>query len=568
MIAMKRVLLIPTILLMLAGGLCYWLSTGSTAASASTQQPIVFCNADEVKTLDPGKMSWANDIRTAMALWEGLVAYEPQTLAPVPGMAESWDISADGKTYTFHIRANARWSNGDPVTAADFLFAWKRVLAPITGADYTNLFSPIVGADEFTKRLADISQSDAQILLLGKTDVVGLGMKAPDPRTVVVQLRAPCAYFLDLCAFPPYFPLHEVSMRPFLNDNNPAKGYDGAWAHPPALVTNGPYQLAEWKFKQYLLLTPNANYWDRANVKCDHLYIKAIPNDERAALLAYQTGTVDALSFVPQQFGDDLLAGQKAGQWPDVHYRPVFGTYYYMINCTRPPLDDRRIRKALALAIDRREIVEKVTRMDQRPLGLIVPPESIPGYTSPPELVGNIELAKKLLADAGYPGGAGLRTLELLYNSDAPIHGKIAQAIGQMWQRNLGINVTYRALERAGFSSARHDHDFDISRGGWYGDYADPTTWLDLLRTGDGNNDGEFSSPAYDSLLNQAAAEPDAARRFGLLQQAEGMIVQDELPFIPLYQYGDGFIFNQSKIEGLYVNVRLLSPLKWIHRAR
>jgi oligopeptide transport system substrate-binding protein len=205
--------------------------------------------------------------------------------------------------------------------------------------------------------------------------------------------------------------------------------------------------------------------------------------------------------------------------------------------------------------------------MHQAPLGLLVPPDSIAGYASPKPLTEDVERAKALLAEAGFPNGAGLPAFEMLYNSDAPIHGKVSQAMAQMWKVRLGVNVTYRPLERAGFGNTRRDHAFDIARAGWYGDYADPTTWLDLFRTGDGNNDGQFSSPAFDALMERAAAEPDPPRRFALLREAEELLTQEEVPFIPLYQYGDGFMYDERKVVGLEVNVRLLSMFKWARPA-
>ncbi len=551
---MNRVLLIPSILLTVLALVGYLASAGPLRAT-NKDRPIVLCYADEIKTLDVGQMSWQNDIRTAMALWEGLTSYDLVTLAPIPGVAQSWDISADQKTYTFHLRKNARWSNGDPVTAADFIFAWKRVFVPATGANYLTLFNVIDGAEQYAQALADNRPADFSTVAVA----------APDPFTLIVRLKYPRAYFLDLCAFPTFFPLHEAAMRPFLVDSaTPGKGYDARWMRPPALVTNGPFALADWKFKQYLLLEPNAHYWDREKVHCDRLIIKAI-SDPRAALLAYQSGTVDILTFVPPQFGHDLLAQVDAGR-TDIHYQPVFGTYYYVVNCTRPPLTDPRVRKALALAIDRKKIVDDVARMRQRALGLIVPPNAIPGYKSPDGLEMDLPEARRLLADAGFPDGKGFRTLELLYNNEA-IHSSVAQAIGQMWEQALGIHVTYRGLERGSFGAERQEtHNFDIARAGWYGDYADPTTWLNLAATGDNNNDGLFSNKAYDALLAQANAEPDPQRRLNFLSDAERLIVREQFPFIPLYQYADGYMFDATKIAGFDMNVRSITELKWIHR--
>ncbi|MCL2647796.1 MAG: peptide ABC transporter substrate-binding protein [Phycisphaerales bacterium] len=551
---MIRVLFIPTIFLLALGLLCFLLS--ATPLSYSEKTTITFCLGDEIKTLDPGRMSWMNDIRVAMCIWEGLTAYDPDTLAPVPGMAESWDVSPDGKTYTFHLRLDATWSNGDPVTSADFLFAWKRILTPSTGADYIGLFKGIVGAEAYTD-VIDKKQP---------ADFTAVGISAPDPHTLVVHLTAPCSYFLDMCAFPPFFPLNQKSMQPFLDSANPDAGYQSNWARPPYIVGNGPYLLREWKFKQFLTLEANPRYWDRKNVRCQQLLIKSI-TDPRTSLLAYQQGGVDVIQFpVNPQFGEDMLYANADGQRHDVFFRPVFGSYYFMFNCSRKPYDDKRVRKALALAIDRTRIVRDITRLQQQPLGVIVPPDFIPGYHSPDPLPMDIEEARRLLAEAGFPNGQGFPTIEILYSNEVLTHGFIAQAIGQMWEQNLGLHVTYRGTERSSFGEAKRSQNFDVARGGWYGDYLDPTTWLDILRSNDGNNDGKFSDPHYDALLNQAALEFNPAKRMAPLTQAEAILVHDQFPFIPLYQYSDGLIYDPTKIQGLSLNDRMLTPLKWIHR--
>lgn len=559
---MNRVLVIPSVVLLLLGVVAFVLSRdpgGAVGAGAEAGgRPIVFATADDIKTLDVGKMSWMNDIRVAMGLWEGLVSYEPRTLEIRPGVAEKWEVSGDGKTYTFHLRAEAKWSNGEAVRAGDFVFAWQRVLTPATGADYINLFFPIAGAEDYYNAL---DKKEAG----GKADFSSVGVSAPDERTLVVRLRNPCTYFLDLCAFAPFYPLHEKSMRPYLLDaKDPTKGYDGRWTRPPQLVSNGAFYLKEWQFKRHLLLAPNPYYWDRGNVKTSGIIVKAY-EDPRTGLLAYQEGAVDVLSYVPRQFGEELLGQRDRGERKDIHFRPVFGTYYYILNCTRKPLDDKRVRKALALAIDKEQLVTKVLRMGETACDVLVPRDSIPGYSGPKGQGMDVAAARKLLAEAGYPAGKGFPTLDILYNTEST-HLQTGQAIGQMWKNNLGIEVSYRGLERGSFGTDRRTHNFMVARGGWYGDYTDPTTWMELVKTGDGNNDGQFSSGAYDALLAKAAMEADPGKRFGILREAERMVVEEEFPLLPLYQYSDGFIFDEGKIENLYLNVRLLTEFKWLRR--
>ncbi len=429
------------------------------------------------------------------------------------------------------------------------------MLNPATGADYIGMVQLIAGAEAYTKALSTHHPADFSTV----------GAKAPDDRTLVVTLASPCPYFLDLVAFPPYYPLHAKAMEPFLTDpQHPDNGYDGKWTRPPHLVTNGPYKLVEWQFKRDLVLEPNEYYWDRQAVQCDRLRLVAY-EDARAGLQAYDDGRVDMLSWVPQEFGPDLLADQAAGKRRDVHWRLVFGTYYYLFNCAKKPFDDARVREALALAIDKTQITEKVLRMGQVPVNVLVPPDSIRGYRSPAGLGMDVAQARKLLAEAGYPGGAGFPVAEILYNNES-IHSLTAQVIGQMWEKNLGIHVSYRGVERGTFGEDRRTANFAIARGGWYGDYADPTTWLNLAKTGDGNNDGRYSNPRYDALLAQAAKESDPARRFAVLAEAERILVEEDFPFIPLYQYADGYIYDAKKIGGVDVNVRLLTQFKYLHR--
>jgi oligopeptide transport system substrate-binding protein len=550
---MNRVLILPTAFLIILGMIGFGISRGGSQREAGSA---MICNADEVSTLDPGRMSWQNDIRTAMGLWEGLVAYDPKTLEPIPGAA-TWEVSKDSMTYTFHLRENAKWSNGDPVLAGDFIFAWKRVLTPATAADYSNLLFYIKGAQKYFSALEKLRPGEAA------PSFGDVAIRAADDRTLIVELENPCTYFLDLVAFPVFFPLHEKSMAKFASPN-PAVGYDPVWTRPPNLVTNGAFYLAEWQFKRFLKLAPNPHYWDRAAVKAPAIYIKAI-DDQGAAMRAYEGGEVDVLTFVPPDFGHLLIKERDEKRRNDIHYRPVFGTYYYMFNCSKPPFDNKLVRRALALAIDKEKLVNEVTKMKQTPCNVLVPPGSIAGYESPKGLDRDVELAKKLLAEAGFPEGKDFPVAEILYNKES-MHHVVSQALGQMWQQNLGISVKFRGVERGGFRNDRRNHNFMISRAGWYGDYMDPTTWLDLCKTGDGNNDGLYSNKQFDALLAEAAKMTNPQERFKKLAEAEKMLVEDEMPLIPLYLYSDGYIFDSNRIGGLELNIRQMTQFKYIHK--
>lgn len=552
---MRRVLLIPSILLLALFIVCFGLSAGPFSAQANANKPIVICTIVDIKTLDVGKMSWMDDIRVAMALWEGLAAYDVKDkMQPIPAAAKSWEISPDGLVYTFHLRPDGKWSNGDPVKADDFIFAWKRVLTPNTGSDYIGLFRCIEGAEAYTEAIGKKEKPDA----------AKLGFKKIDDLTLQVKLKSPCTYFLDLLAMPVFFPMNENSMRPFLLAEEGA-GYNPTFAQPPNLVTNGPFKLKRWRVKRDLTVEPNPHYWDRDNVHCPLLEFQPV-SDGRTAMLMLQGGDLDLITYTPTDFADSLvMQHKKEGKWPELHSMPVFGSYYLIFNCKRKPFDDPRVRLALSLAVNRQEVVN-VLNAGQRPLGLIVPPDSINGYTSPAGVPTDVERARKLLAEAGFPEGRGLKTIDFLFNTEST-HGKVAQAVGQMWQTHLGVSINYRGLDGGGFRSARQkDHDFDVARGGWYGDYPDPTTWLDLLRSEDGNNDGKYSSKEYDELMANTDREANPEKRFALLRKAEDMLVNKEAPLIPLYQYADGYLYDENKIKGAEMNVRMMTQLKWVRR--
>ncbi len=551
---MRQTLLIPSLVLFIVGSICFYISTPHQQG----RDAINFCEAGQIHTLDPDKMTWMQDIRVAMGLWEGLAQYNPQTLEPIPGVAKSWKISDDGLTYTFFLRHNARWSNGQMVTTADFIFAWKRILQPSTAAGYVTMLFHIAGARAYFNSLAAHP--------LKHLPFSSVGIKASGPYKLVVTLAHPCGYFLSLMAFPPFFPLNPAAMAHFraaAHGGVPVQ-YDPRWTRPPHLISDGPYRLAAWKFHQYLELRPNRYYWDRRAVKCAALYIRNFP-DAQSAFLAYQSGAVDVLSFVPTRFAPALLRQQREHIRDDVHYRPVFGSYYFNVNCRHKPLNNPLIRRALDMAIDKRAIVKDILRLPDRPLEVLVPPESIPGYKSPHGLPMNISAAKELLIKAGYPGGRDLPVFKFLTNSGAAMNIRIAQAIAEMWRKNLGVRISIHEEESKIFNQDVVHGNYDIARAGWYGDYMDPTTWLDLFRTGNPNNLTGFSNAQLNALLHKASYQTSAVKRFALLHQAEKLLVTRWMPSIPLFQYSDGLMYNPQRIGGISTNVRMITLLKYIH---
>lgn len=547
---MRRLMIIPLVLLALLLASMAWSGGGGASAPDFT-----YVNRGDVGTLDPNRMSWLTDIRIGYALWEGLYSVDPHTLKPIPGSAERLTISPDKTVYTFHIRDQARWSDGTPVTAGDFVFAWRRMLQE--PGDYTELFDCIEGATAYETAFAANRQPDFN----------SVGITAIDSRTLRVQLSRPVAYFLDLCAFPPFFPLNARSMAPF-KQIDPATGhvsYDKAFTRPPHLVSNGPFRLELWQFKRRLRLTANPYYWDRAHVQSKTIDILST-DDPMWGFLKYDSGAVDWLPEANGPIAAELYARHR----PDLHVYPAAGTYFYSINCDarlpdgQPnPFVDPRVRRAFSLAIDRRPIVQTITRLGEKPAFNYIPPGLFPDYPSPHITGYDPAQAQRLLAAAGYPSGRGFPQVSILFNTEAH-HGEVAQMIRRQWLDTLGVEVKLEGLEVKIFRQRLHHHDFTIARASWFADYNDPSTFTDKYLSDSGNNDSDWKNPAYDRLCAQAAAQIDPAARMKLLSQAEALLLKDQ-PIIPLYYYVNCTLFRPD-VQGISLNPLNRVLLKWVHK--
>lgn len=634
-----------------------------------------FINRGDVSTLDIQTQSWMQDLRVTRILFEGLVNNDVHTweFAPRPGVAESWEASADGRTWTFRLRADARWSNGDPVRAEDFVYSWRRALLPDTAADYVKFFHLIRGGSAFydwrsgalatfahlrwpasappeatwetleealAGALEAARNASARSTDDGKpTEAVDLGLlaerarreggevpgraalarllwrvseerfaemvglRAADERTLVVELERPTPYFLSLCAFPVFFPVHPPLVRAHerIDPQTGALKTEADWTKPPRLISNGPFRLVTWRFKRDMRFEVNPHYWNRDALAIRSIAIPSI-EDPNAVVLAYRTGGIDWVSDVTADYRAEMLRlkedyYRQEPIWPryrslveqgvdpieidrqlppdplrrnHIHAFPAFGTYFYNFNCRprlpdgRPnPFADARVRRAFALALDKSIITEQVRRIGEPVARALIPPGSIAGYESPEGLPFDPEAARRLLAQAGYPGGRGLPTVEILFNKDAG-HDLIAQSIGKQWQRHLGVAVLLNQKEIKVFRDDLKNANYMVSRAGWFGDYGDPTTFLDLNRTGDGNNDRKYSNPAYDALLDRAAEETDPARRFALLREAERLIVEEDLPLIPIFHYVQVYLFDPHRLAGISSHPRSEQNLAWV----
>lgn len=543
-------------------------NTTANKAAANGKADLTFiCNVPP-NTLDIQKMSWIQDIRIANALYEPLVRYTMPELTLEGGVAKSWDISADGKTYTFTLRPEAKWSNGDPVVANDFVYAWRRALLPDFSADYAQLLFCIEGARDFfdwrTTQLSHFKPGSSAEVAWGTARerfAQTVGINAPDAHTLVVTLERPTPYFLELCAFATFMPNHQATMQKvmmFDTQTGMLQIPAGYWTDPAQLVTNGPYQMTANRFKQDMLLTQNPNWWNKAAMRNQSIRQKIIENAQ-ASMLAYENGEADWVPEVPSasSFAADLVATGR----PDVHTTPWAGTYFYSFNClpkradgSPNPLADPRVRKALAMAIDRKTIVSKITRMNQPVAKTFIPPDMIPGYL-PPTAEGvdyDIAGAKALLKEAGYDDPSKLRGLSILMNTDGG-HEPIAQAISRMYKVNLGIDVPLESMEVRSFRERLKHQNYTIARASWIADYRDPTTFLDKYQSQGGNNDAKFNNARYDKLLNDASRESDTYQRMQLLKQAEGILLHEQA-IAPLFHYITLDVYNPDKVKYLYPN--------------
>jgi len=492
----------------------------------------VYVSGAEPETLDPARMTGLLEGRLANGLFEGLTTYDPATLAPLPGVAEKWDVSPEGLTYTFHLR-EAQWSNGDPITSGDFAYSWRRVLDPKTAASYAYLMYCIRGAEAFNEGR--------------ERDFRTVGIEVADDRTFRVHLARVTPYFLELTAFSTFMPVHRKTVEKF----------SPKWTAPENFVGNGPFVLKEWRINSRIVMDRNPKYWDAANVVSDR--IVALPIESAStAFNAYEEGRADLITTVP------LPQVVHLQRRPDFHNSDYLGTYYFTFNVTRPPFDDVRVRRAFNCAADKQRLVRYILRGGQKAADTFVPP-GIPGYPAVKGPRFDPHLAAELLAKAGYPAGKGFPKVELLYNSSES-HKHIAEVLQDMWKENLGVSIELVNLEWKTYLDALRRKDYQLARAGWIGDYVDPNTFLDLFVTGGGNNRTGWGNTQYDSLIRAAGREPDPARRMAVFTRAEAILI-DEMPVMPLYFYRVHNMYRKG-VVGVYPNIRNLILLKHLGKAK
>lgn len=495
-----------------------------TAAEAGIRtQTLLLGNAAEPADLDPHVLYAWTDSNINYSLFEGLTLIDENTTQPVPGAAESWDVSKDGLVYTFHLRPSARWSNGDPLTAADFVYSFHRILTPTFAATYSYMLWPI---------------KNAQLFNYGKiTDFSLVGAKALDAATLEITLEKPVPYLPALVSHTTWLPVHQAVIEKFGRMDQ--KGT--LWTRPGNLVGNGPFVLKEWVPNGRIVVDKNPLYWDAAKVRLNRIIFFPIENYDYEEL-SFRSGQIQVTYGLPSS----KVETYRRDHPQNLVIESQLSTYYLFINVTRPPFDNPKLRRALALGIDREAITRDVMSGVPAPAHSFVPPDCA-GYTTRAGIPDDLEAARKLLAEAGYPGGRGLPSFEVQsYSTESAIRS--LEAIQARWSRELGVHMTITPLEQKTLFQNQQTRNYTVAYSAWIADYPDPATFLTMMVTGGGNNWAGWSNRDYDRLINVAASSPDNAVRYEAFQKAESILL-DEVPLIPLY-FGRRASLKQPYVRG------------------
>jgi oligopeptide transport system substrate-binding protein len=529
----------PLLLLLVASaGLLTGCGKRETAVQSGNRDQVLHRSlGSEIGDLDPHLATNIAEMDLISALFEGLVAEDPVDLHPVPAVAATWEPSSNGLVYTFHLRESAKWSNGAPVTAQDFVASWQRMLTPSLGATNASLLYVVQGAEAFHKGVT--------------TDFSQVGVTAVNARTLRVTLEHPTTYFLSLLTHTAFLPVPVTVIA----TSGPVAQRGNAWARPERLVGNGPFTLKSWRPNQRIVVEKAPSYWDAAHVrlKAIHFYpIESRDAEERS----FRAGQLHLTYALPQ----GKVEAYRSNDPQLLRTDPYFDSYFLRLNTRRPPLGDDRVRRALGLAIDRAAIVGKLLRGNQTPANAITPP-GLAGYVPPAGIKTDFATARRLLAEAGFPEGKGLQPLELLYNTSENLRA-LAEALQEMWRKELGIEVRLVNQEFKVVSAERRAGNYQLVLSDWVGDYLDPTTFLDVWRSDNGNNQTGWSSPDYDALLFAAARTADASERSALLQKAESLMLA-AAPIAPLY-YNTHVFLIQPSVKGWHPTLLDHHPYKHV----
>ncbi|MBI2343286.1 MAG: peptide ABC transporter substrate-binding protein [Deltaproteobacteria bacterium] len=501
----------------------------SVPPKTASERVLNFNNLAEPEYLDPGMVQGNVEYNLCMALFEGLLVPDPKTAEPIPGVAERWEMAKDGRVYTFHLRRHAQWSDGHPVTAHDFVYAWERVLNPETGAPFAYILYYLKNARAYN--------------LGTMTDPRALGVRAVDDHTLEVTLEHPTTFFLKLLPLMTYMPVPRWAIE----------AHGPLWTRPEHIVTNGPFALTAWIPYKEILVKRSPTYWDAASVRLAGVRFHPLEEKE-TALKMYLAGELDVDWELP------VLKMSELRSHPEMVEGPRFALYFYRLNTARPPLDDPRVRRALAMAIDRETLVNQYLQQTQIPTDTLMP-AGVPQYRYPQGPGFHPQQARELLRAAGFADPATFPPLTIHYNTDDR-HKLIAQVIQQMWKTHLGISVQLFNEEWKSYLKTWQTRNYEISRAGWVGDYVDPQSFLDLFTSTSTQNATGWGNPEYDRLVEAASADPDQARRYALLESAETLLL-DEMPMVPIMTYIKMMLVKPA-VKGIYSNVLDLHPLKTV----
>jgi oligopeptide transport system substrate-binding protein len=499
------------------------------APAALAQSTLNRAIDSDPETLDPHKTSTVTEAHVLRDMFEGLTMHDMQGRV-IPGVAERWTISPDGTTYTFHLRANARWSNGEPVRAGDFVFSIRRMGNPETGAKYANLLYPIRNFERFNKNEGARAED--------------VGIRAIDERTLEITLERPTPYFLELLTHQSALPVHPGSVE----------RHGTNWVRQENWVSNGAYQLVEFTPGSHVRMRRNPNYWDAANVRIE--VVNHIPvRDLAAGARRFIAGELHLTVDIP---ADQLRTlRQQLGQ--QISVAPLLGTHYMSFNTSKAPFNDRRVRQALSMVIDREFIAEQIWNETALPAYSFVPP-GVQNYGEPPmpswhslSAIDREERAKALLREAGFTPQNPLR-VQIRFNMTDNNRATMV-AIADQWKQ-IGVEVTTISTDgRTHFAYLRDRGDYDVARAGWVADFNDPQNFLFLLESGNpGLNYARWENRQYDELMRRAAAELDMTRRAGILREAEQLMLE-EAPYAPILYFTNRNMVS-PRLAGFSPNAR------------
>ncbi len=494
-------------------------------------------NATEPRDLDPSTAISTAEGRLLRELFEGLVDYSPDATRIVPAVAERWEVSPDGRGLTFHLRADARWSNGDPVTSDDFLYSFQRLIEPALGAEQADLADWIVGAREYRTGAAK--------------DFSGVGLRAPDPRTFAITLTARAPFFLGLLTTYPFYPLHRATLEKFQARRDRATAWTRAGNH----VSNGPFRLKAWRVNDAVVVERNPSYWDVARVALREVHFLPI-DDAESEERAFRGGQLHVTFTIPTTKHDAYAADPRRVLRAEATHSIV----HVVFNAKKPPFDDARVRRAFALATDSMAIARQVVRAGNQPANSVSMP-GVAGYAARVRFAHDPERARAELAAAGFPGGAGFPKVAYLFPG-APERRPVAEALQAMWQRELGVQVELQQAEEKVWLSAIQHHEHQIAADSWNPTVFDPMEMFSLYRSESPNNDAAWSSAEFDAAFAESTAAPDDAARFEAYQRCDAIYAR-EAPVIPLYHRSRNRLVHPA-VVGWMANPVGVHPLKHI----